>query len=295
MGIFGGSKSEIKIVNLLSKAAQSTNQNIGDVFNQFLQSGNLPFGLGDVAATPELFNRAFGRAEDRFDEFGGISDLNRIALDRQVQGIPAFAFDEGATANRFKENFANPLIETYIQNVLPLIEEQFAGIPGGFLSRDRARGVTRELNRFVSETIQPRLFDAFQADESRAFQSGEAAAGRVQSAIDQRTRLPGLEFGTFASIAEAERSLRQLPLDIAREQYNNLIAAALGFATTPTKTAVGVQGEQGISGGSLGGLIGAGIGGVLAAGTGGASIPLSMLLSGVVGTGIGTGVDVLSN
>ena len=237
--------SKTKSISSLSRGAQDVNKELAEFFKRFLSSGDLPFNLGATAAPPELFNRAFGRAEDRFDEFGGISDLNRIALDRQVQGIPAFAFDEGATANRFKENFANPLIETYIQNVLPLVEEQYAGIPGGFLSRDRARGVTRELNRFVSETIQPRLFDAFQADESRAFQSGEAAAARVGTAVEQRTRLPGLEFGTFASIAEAERSLRQLPLDIAREQYQSLIAAALGFATAGTQDTAVFQGSQG--------------------------------------------------
>jgi len=286
MGLFGGSSSKVKIVNLLSDAAQSTNKNLGPMFDRFLQSGNLPFGLGASARAPELFNRAYGRAEDQFSVFGDTSALNRIALDRQIRGIPAYAFDEGATKNRFQQNFANPMIETYIQNVLPMVEEQFAGIPGGFQSRDRARGVTRELNRFVGENITPRLYDAYQADESRAFQSGEAAAGRVSAAIDQRTRLPGLEFGMFAGIAEAERSLRQLPMDIAREQYNALISAALGFATTPTKTAVGIQGSKSGLGSGLGALAGLG---VAAAMPGGLTATQALMGAGI-GSSIGGGL-----
>ena len=293
MGWFGGSSSSIEIVDLLSGAAQSTNVNLGAMLDKFLTSGQLPFQDQLTVPIPELFNRAFGRASEQFDEFDRFAALNRESLSRQAQGIPAYAFDEGATGRRFQDSFATPLIETYRRDVLPLVEEQFAGIPGGFVSRDRARGVTNELNRFISQTIEPRLFDAYQADIQRGFESGEAAAARVPGAVDQLTRLPGLEFGTFASIAETQRQLRQLPLDIARDEYTKLLSAALGFATTPTRSVVGVQGEAG-GAGALGTLVGAGIGGALALGTGGASIPLSMLLSGVVGGGIGTGVDFLS-
>lgn len=247
--------SETKSVSSLSKGAKNVNETLARFLKRF--AGDLPFRGQLTADFPELFDLAFEQIAGRLGES---TELATSALTKQAQGIPAFAFDEGATTRRFQENFATPLIEAYKRDVLPLVEEQFAGIPGGFVSRDRARGVTSELNRFVSQTIQPRLFETFQAGEQRAFESGEAAAARVPGAVSQLTGLPGQEFATFAGAAATFQAAQQLPLTAALGEYRNLLNAALGFATTGTQDTAVFQGSQGSLGPMLLALAGGGFG-----------------------------------
>ncbi len=243
------------------------------LFGGFLGGGlQSPFGGQLTAPFPSLFGQAFEQISGRLGES---TDVATRALTKQAQGMPAFAFDEGATSRRFQESFATPLIETYKRDVLPLVEEQFAGIPGGFMSRDRARGVTDELNRFISQAIEPRLFEAYQADIQRGFQSGEAAAARVPGAVGQLVGLPGQEFGTFAGAAGAFQQAQQLPLTAALGEYRNLLSSALGFAGTPTMDTVVSQGTQGTLGPMLLALAGVGAqpGGFLRAPTSAPSNP----------------------
>ncbi len=250
--------SKTKSISSLSPGAQDVNKELADLFKNFLTGGlRSPFS-GDLTADfPDLFGQAFEQISGRLGES---TQLATNALRRQASGIPAFAFDEGRTASRFRESFATPLIETYRRDVLPLVEEQFAGIPGGFQSRDRARGVTRELNRFIDTSITPRLYEAYQADESRAFQSGEAAAGRVPGAVSQLIGLPGQEFATFAGAAGAYQQAQQLPLTAALGEYRNLLASALGFSGMPTQDTAVFQGAQGNLGPMLLALAGGGFG-----------------------------------
>ncbi len=252
------SKTKTITTSSLSPAARDVNKALGAFFEQFAQG--LPFGGQLTADFPDLFSRAFEQISGRLGES---TELATSALTKQAQGIPAFAFDEGVTNRRFQENFATPLLETYRRDVLPLVEEQFAGIPGGFQSRDRARGVTNELNRFVRQTIEPRLFETFQAGEQRAFESGEAAAARVPGAVSQLLGLPGQEFSQFAGAASVFQAAEQLPLTAALGEYRNLLASALGFSGTPTQstdTAV-FQGQQGQLGPMLLALASGGFGG----------------------------------
>ncbi|KKN28255.1 hypothetical protein LCGC14_0856100 [marine sediment metagenome] len=249
--------SKTKSVSSLSGGAQDVNAQLAELFKNFLGGGlQSPFGGDLTAPFPDLFNQAFEQIAGRLGES---TDIATKALTRQAQGIPAFAFDEGASTRRFQENFATPLLETYRRDVLPLVEEQFAGIPGGFVSRDRARGVTNELNRFVRQTIEPRLFETFQAGEERAFQSGEAAAARVPGAVGQLVGLPGQEFSTFAGAASVFQSAQQLPLTAALGEYRNLLASALGFSGTPTQDTAVFQGAQGNLGPMLLALAGVGL------------------------------------
>lgn len=287
MGLFGGSSSKTEIVSLLSPAAKSTNKNVGELLDEFLRTGNLPFGFNPVGPSNDLIDRAFGRASDQFDAFDQFAASNRTALGKQVQGIPAFKFDEGRTTSRFKDQFAIPLMEVFRESIAPLISESFAGIPGSFRSRDRGTAIGFGAEDFARRNINPVLFEAFQRDEERAFQSGEAAAARVPGAVDQLTRLAGIEFGTFAGISEAQRQAGQIPVDIFREEYARLLSMALGFATTPTSTVVTEQGSKGSLGTIAG--IGAGIAAnvlVPGAGIGGLSTFEVLALGGVVGSGL---------
>lgn len=249
--------SKTKSVSSLSKGAQDVNAQLAELFKNFLSGGlQSPFGGELTAPFPDLFGRAFGQISRRLGES---TDIATKALTRQAQGIPAYAFDEGAATRRFQENFATPLLEAYRRDVLPLVEEQFAGIPGGFVSRDRARGVTSELNRFVRQTIEPRLFETFQAGEQRAFESGEAAAARVPGAVGALTQLPGQEFAQFAGAAATFQTAQQLPLTVALGEYRNLLASALGFSGTPTQDTAVFQGSQGNLGPMLLALAGVGL------------------------------------
>ncbi len=250
--------SKTKSVSTLNRGQRDISKQLANLFGGFLEGGlTSPFEGQLTAPFPDLFGQAFEQIAGRL---GQSTDIATQALTQQAQGIPAFAFDERGTARRFRESFATPLIETYRRDVLPLVEEQFAGIPGGFYSRDRARGVTNELNRFVSQTIQPRLFEAFQADEQRAFQSAEVAAARVPGAVSQLVGLPGQEFGTFATAASAFQQAQQLPLTAALGEYRNLLSSALGFAGTPTVDTAAFQGQQGMLGPMLLAIAGGGFG-----------------------------------
>jgi hypothetical protein len=72
-----------------------------------------------------------------------------------------------ATTRRWREGFAQPAMKAWWQYNAPNVREEFAGIPGGFYSADRARGVTDASSKFFGQQIAPTLFSAQESAQNR--------------------------------------------------------------------------------------------------------------------------------
>ena len=64
-------------------------------------------------------------------------------------------------------------------------------------------------NRFYTESIQPKYFDAWSAELNRQFLSTEAGAARRGPAAGALTALPGVEADIYMSAAERMRRAQQ--------------------------------------------------------------------------------------
>lgn len=177
-----------------------------------------------VADFPQIFEGAF---QDYEAAFGGeLGDLSQATIRDLISGKPAYTFDPTATATRWKETYASPVMAAWRENVLPGIEEGF-NLPGVLYSRDRGRGVAKEASKFYGQYVAPSLYQSLQTGEAMGFQSGEAAAGRQTSALG----LPFQQTSQAMSLAGLIQQANQMPLSAAYQEYLRTIAEP-GFAAT---------------------------------------------------------------
>ena len=101
------------------------------------------------------------------------------------------SLDMGSVTERWDKTFAQPAMDAWWKYNAPGIRDEFAGIPGGFFSADRARGVTRAANQFMGSSVTPQLFGAL-----------EGAANRMPSMISAFTN-------PYASMAGAPIQMPQ--------------------------------------------------------------------------------------
>lgn len=267
MGLFdflGGSGSSTKSVSSLSKLQQDLERALGPYLTGNIGSGATPYGGQLTAGIPDMFTSLYNQM---YGMMGQDTDAIRQSLLRDMNATPAWQFDEGRTAKTWKENFAVPAMETWRQTVQPLMQEQYAGIPGGFYSRDRARGVSNAANDFYGQYVQPTYYNAWQGDVQRGFQSAEAAAGRSQGASAALQGMPGAMFQNYGPAAAMMQQLQQQPLTAQYQEFlrtsaenSPWIKYALAYLGTPTMDTAVFQGQEGALGGMLSG---AGMGGLM--------------------------------
>ena len=68
----------------------------------------------------------------------------------------------GSISKEWEQTFAQPAMEAWWKYNAPGIRDEFAGIPGGFYSADRGRGVSMAANQYMAQAVQPQLFGALQ-------------------------------------------------------------------------------------------------------------------------------------
>lgn len=179
------------------------------------------------------------------------------AITQMIQGRPAWQYNPKGTVTDWKNLYATPIMESYRDLIMPSIWER-GNLPGVAASTTLARQVQREAGSFYGSQVAPTLFTALEADRGRAFQSGEAAAGRRMDALS----LPARRFSEAAGAAQTIQQARDLPRRseyadwLRTQQPNPEVAMALGIQ--PSRAIVGEQGQSGILGDmlSMGGQLG---------------------------------------
>jgi hypothetical protein len=263
--LFGGSESKTKTVSSLSAEQQSLSKMLGPYLQSLMKQGASPYGGQLVADIPDLFTSAYNLLGSRAGLYN--KDIYG-ALRADASGLPAWQWDEGRTAKQF-ENFAIPTMNTWRQTVMPLVREQYNSVPGGLYSRDRASGIVNTANEYYGRYVQPKMYDAYQSDINRAFQSTEAAAARRAPAAQLLSQLPFQQFGGYASAADIMRQYRQAPLTAQYQEFlrtspeqSPWLQYAINYLGVPMTNTVALQGQQGLLSQILG------MGGGLATGAG---------------------------
>jgi len=218
--------------------------------------------LGQLTADiPEMFTEAYKTYGDWMK--GDIGTAMEGAMEGLISGRPSYVFDPLATAERWRETYASPMMESWRENVLPSIREGF-NLPGVLYSRGRGEGVASEASKFYGQYVAPSLYSSLQAGERMGFESAEAAAARQPGALG----LPGQMFGQAAGVAGALQAQQQAELSAAYNEFLRTraepgwaVQSAIGYMTQPTFDALYKSGGSKtpwgtVAGAVLGGLTG---------------------------------------
>jgi hypothetical protein len=269
--IFSGQKESTRQYSTLSAAQRPVETAIGKQVQAGLSSGATPYTGQLVADMPSMFGEAFKQLSSTTNNYNNIV---RDALIGQASGAPAWSFDQSGVTKRWNENYAMPIMQTWRETVLPLVQEGYNAIPGMAYSAARGKGIENAANQFYSENVAPTLFAAQENEANRQFQSVEAAAGRQLSGATALANLPYSQFANAAGAAQTYQAAQQQGLTA---QYNEFLRTAsennpwlnagmqfLGLNNTstiyrPETTGLGQQ----MLGGAIKGAISGGLTGLL--------------------------------
>lgn len=218
-----------------------------------------------IAGLPDLFNQSY----DQYSQ-GQYNDLSSSAINDLISGKPAYQFDAGETTKRWKDTYAEPVMNAWKEQVMPGIKESM-NMPGSLYSRGTSDYMGQQANDFYGSQVAPTLFSALQTGEQMGFQSGENANAMRAGALN----LPYQQFAQGASAAGMLQSQEQSELTAAYQEYLRTdpfrYAQLLGgMAVSPTQDTIVDQGGGGILGGAMSGaMIGGSVGGPYAAAAGG--------------------------
>lgn len=89
--------------------------------------------------------------------------LTLLGSGSPIQNALMNSLDLSSISKEWETTFAQPAMEAWWKYNAPGIRDEFAGIPGGFFSADRGRGVGQAASQYMSQSVQPQLFSALQA------------------------------------------------------------------------------------------------------------------------------------
>lgn len=246
-----GTESEATAVSTLSPWQQKMEKEIYQTLKGKTGQPATAYEGQLTAEVPSLFTSAYNALAGRT---GSYYDTIASSLLRDVNAQPAFSFDPASITQEWKEQFAIPAMETYRQVVDPIVREGFNVTPGGFYSSAAGRGIGRAATDYYGSYVQPTLFQALQTARGQAFESGENAAARSQTATSALTNLPAQTFAGAAGAADIARGYEQERLDALRSEFlrttpeaSPWLQASLAYLGVPTTEAVAIQGQQGIA------------------------------------------------
>ncbi len=147
------------------------------------------------------------------------------------------SLDLGSVTKEWEQTFAKPAMEAWWKYQAPGVRDEFAGIPGGFYSADRGRGVVSEANRFMSTTVTPTLFSALQG---------------------ARAQMPGMIGAVTGPLtAQAAGQIQPLAKDSKAPLLGGLAGMAASFIPGVGPALGGAFGmSDALAGGTLGSMIG---------------------------------------
>lgn len=248
--LFLGTESKVEQVSSLSPEQTGVSGALGPYLESKVGETATPYPGQLTADIPQLFTDAYSGLSETLGEY---SQIVRNALMKDVEGIPAWSFGFGALAKEFQSSFASPVMETWRKTVAPIIKEGYSAIPGGLRSAAMGRGMETAANRFYSESIQPKYWDAWSGELSRQFRSTEAAAARRGPAAGALTALPGVEADIYMSAADRMRQAKQMGLTADYGEFLRTQPEAspwtqqqLAYLGIPMTETLGFQGTEGL-------------------------------------------------
>ena len=210
MGCFGGgggTSSE----STISKEQREGLQTVLDWATPYLKS--TPAGQqypGELfAPTPDLFSQAYNDFAD--NQFGSLQNETIRDL---MSGRPAYEFDPVKTTARWKETFAEPVMETWRETVAPVLQETM-NMPGTFYGRGTSDYLSQQAGEFFGGKVAPTLYDSLNRGELMGAQSAENAFARRSGALS----LPFMQFTQQAGAAQSFQQQQQAPLSMAYQEY----------------------------------------------------------------------------
>ena len=220
-GLFESDVTKVEAPRV-SKEQEEMMQQIWATVSGYMAKAAEPYEKPLAAPTPALFGEAYREYED--SPYAGL-------IDRAITGLlaaePSYVFEPGAATKRWKETYATPVMETWRETVLPMIEESY-NIPGAAYGTPRAKGVLKATGEMYGQYVAPTLFEALQTGEKMGFAAQEAAVGRLPGAIS----LPYGQTMEALTIAGKQKAEWQAPLSAAYQDYLRTITAPLGYAQT---------------------------------------------------------------
>ena len=178
------------------------------------------FGGKTFAEQPQL-------AEDAFKGYlantGGYEQEIAGAMQSLLGGEAAFKYDPQDTADVWRTGFANPLMQVFQEETVPMIKEQFGE---GLFSTQVGKTVGRESTNLMNSVIAPALFGAQMTERMAGIQSKEAAVGRQAQAIPMAQNLAVIQFQQDMSVAQAVQAENQRKLNDAYQQFLRMTTEA---------------------------------------------------------------------
>jgi len=211
-----------------------------------------------LAETPELFNQAYSQYAG-----GQYSDISDQATQDLISGKPAYEFDPVKTTARWKETYAEPVMEAWRETMLPTLKENM-NMPGSLYSRGTSDYVAQQGSQFYGSNVAPTLYNSLQTGEAMGAQSAENANAMRMQALS----LPYQQFGQQAGVAGAYQQQQQAPLSAAYSEYIRQdpykyaqLLGGLNFTPTSYSSSKSWNDPQGIGLDMLGGAVVGGMGG----------------------------------
>lgn len=210
------SKSKSKPVDTRSAEQRKFEAKFASYLSSYFRQTATPYEGKLVADMPFALEDEFDMASVLLE---GTTKKTKEALETVMKGTPAYKYNERAISKTFEEQFASPMMKSYAKNVIPVLEQQYAGIPGGLFSTSRAKGIKTATDEYYASNIQPQYFNAWQAEKERAYQSTERAAERAFSAIPAYQSLPATSFGQLVGMGDVSRQIEQNKLSAAYQEF----------------------------------------------------------------------------
>jgi len=192
-----------------------------------------------VADTPAAFTDAYNQYTS-----GQYDEISSQAIQDLISGTPAYTFDPAATTARWEETYATPVMQSWKENVAPIIKESY-NAPGTLWSRTSGLGMENAANRFYGGQVAPSLYQSLEAGEALGVQSLENAASMRAGAL----QLPYAQFIQQAGVASAYQAQEQAPLSAAYQEYMRTdpyryAQLVSGTATAQTQENIAYQGTD---------------------------------------------------
>ncbi len=253
-GIFG-SESKVKQESLLRKSQGELVDQSSEFLSEGLARGATESKYAAYAETPDILLDAFSRAQGMMG-FGQDEILQ--ALMGQAQGQAAYTYDPGQITKDWKANVAKPMMQAYEEYVQPLVKKSY-NLPGMLHSSVTSRGMSEAAGQYFAQNVAPSLYGDLQTGQQRAFQSGEAAAGRQLGAAQMLGSAPMVALSGQIGVgnielAEQSRILAAMRGEESRlmPELNPYLSPAMSLGTAKTMENVVMQGEQGMLSSALG-------------------------------------------